>query len=79
MCTQQTGLKKLCIAGGVGLNSVANSRILRETPVRRAVYSARGGRRRWRARSGALGLQHVAGQAAELLHGPCLLGAPEFR
>jgi carbamoyltransferase len=28
----QTGLKNLCIAGGVGLNSVANSRILRETP-----------------------------------------------
>jgi carbamoyltransferase len=29
---QQTGLKRLCIAGGVGLNSVANSRILRDTP-----------------------------------------------
>lgn len=29
---QRTGLKRLCIAGGVGLNSVANSRILRETP-----------------------------------------------
>jgi carbamoyltransferase len=29
---RQTGMKKLCIAGGVGLNSVANSRILRETP-----------------------------------------------
>ena len=28
---KQTGLKQLCIAGGVGLNSVANSRILRET------------------------------------------------
>jgi len=28
---RQTGLKRLCIAGGVGLNSVANSRILRET------------------------------------------------
>jgi len=28
---KQTGMKKLCIAGGVGLNSVANSRILRET------------------------------------------------
>jgi carbamoyltransferase len=27
---KQTGLKKLCIAGGVGLNSVANTRILRE-------------------------------------------------
>lgn len=29
---EETGLKKLCIAGGVGLNSVANGRILRETP-----------------------------------------------
>lgn len=28
---RRTGLKKLCIAGGVALNSVANSRILRET------------------------------------------------
>jgi carbamoyltransferase len=27
----ETGLKKLCLAGGVALNSVANSRILRET------------------------------------------------
>src|SRR5215472_7405578 len=29
---KETGMKKLCIAGGVGLNSVANHRILRETP-----------------------------------------------
>ena len=29
---EKTGLKNLCIAGGVGLNSVANFRILRETP-----------------------------------------------
>jgi carbamoyltransferase len=29
---KETGLKNLCIAGGVGLNSVANHRILRETP-----------------------------------------------
>jgi len=28
---KETGLKRLCIAGGVGLNSVANNRILRET------------------------------------------------
>jgi carbamoyltransferase len=28
---KETGLRKLCIAGGVGLNSVANSRMLRET------------------------------------------------
>jgi carbamoyltransferase len=29
---RETGLTKLCMAGGVGLNSVANGRILRETP-----------------------------------------------
>ncbi len=29
---KETGLKKLCLAGGVGLNSVANGRILSETP-----------------------------------------------
>lgn len=28
---KETGMKRLCIAGGVGLNSVANHRILRET------------------------------------------------
>lgn len=30
---QETGLKRLCMAGGVALNSVANGKILRETPV----------------------------------------------
>ncbi len=29
---EKTGMKHLCIAGGVALNSVANGRILRETP-----------------------------------------------
>jgi len=29
---RETGLKRLCMAGGVGLNSVANTRILKETP-----------------------------------------------
>jgi len=29
---KKTGLKNLCMAGGVGLNSVANGRIVRETP-----------------------------------------------
>jgi carbamoyltransferase len=28
---KETGLKKLCVAGGVGLNSVANSRMVRES------------------------------------------------
>lgn len=30
---EQTGLTKLCLAGGVALNSAANGRILRETPI----------------------------------------------
>lgn len=30
---KKTGIKKLCIAGGVGLNSVANGRILKETGI----------------------------------------------
>ncbi len=29
---RETGFKRLCLAGGVGLNSVANTRLLRETP-----------------------------------------------
>ena len=29
---QETGLRRLCMAGGVALNSVANGRILREGP-----------------------------------------------
>jgi carbamoyltransferase len=29
---ERTGIKRLCMAGGVALNSVANGRILRETP-----------------------------------------------
>jgi carbamoyltransferase len=29
---KETGLKRLCMAGGVALNSVANSKILKETP-----------------------------------------------
>ena len=32
---RETGLKNLCMAGGVALNSVANGRILRETPFER--------------------------------------------
>ena len=31
---RETGLDKLCMAGGVALNSVANGRIIRETPMR---------------------------------------------
>jgi carbamoyltransferase len=31
---KETGLDRICLAGGVALNSVANGRIIRETPIR---------------------------------------------
>jgi len=31
---QETGLDRICMAGGVALNSVANGRIIKETPIR---------------------------------------------
>jgi len=40
---QKTGMKHLCIAGGVGLNSVANGRILRETEFEQLYIQAAAG------------------------------------
>ena len=41
---KETGMKKLCMAGGVALNCVANGRVLREVPFRRDLDSTG----RWR-------------------------------
>lgn len=60
---KETGLKKLCIAGGVGLNSVANGRILRETPFEELFIQPAAG-----DSGGALGA------ALQVYHG--LLGKP---
>jgi carbamoyltransferase len=60
---KETGLKKLCIAGGVGLNSVANGRILRETPIEELFIQPAAG-----DGGGALGA------ALQVYHG--LLGKP---
>ena len=38
---RETGLKNLCLAGGVALNGVANARILRETPSTSSTSSPR--------------------------------------
>ncbi len=54
---RETGLRDLCLAGGVALNCVGNGRILREGPFERDLDSAGGRRCRWRARRGA-GLWH---------------------
>jgi hypothetical protein len=72
---QLSGQKRLCIAGGVGLDSVANTRILRGTGLRDYSFSQQPSRR-WRRLAGrsAVGLQQLTRKAARLSHGPCLLG-----
>jgi carbamoyltransferase len=60
---QETGITNLCIAGGVGLNSRANGRILRETPFEKIFIQPAAG-----DGGGALGA------AMQVYHG--LLGQP---
>jgi carbamoyltransferase len=60
---RETGLKRLCIAGGVALNSVANARILKETPFEELFIQPAAG-----DGGGALG--------AALWANNCLLGNP---
>ena len=60
---RETGLDKLCMAGGVALNSVANGRIIRETPMRDVFVQPAAG-----DGGGALG-------AALFVH-HCVLGNP---
>ena len=61
---QETGLTKLCMAGGVALNCVANGRVIRETPDQGALGAARGRRRRRRRGRRPLHLQHARQAAA---------------
>ena len=53
---RETGMRDLCLAGGVALNCVGNGRILREGPFDRDLDSAGGRRcrRRARRRAGAV-------------------------
>jgi carbamoyltransferase len=60
---RQTGLTRLCLAGGVALNSVANARILRETPFKELYVQPSAG-----DGGGALGAALVAWH--------CALGKP---
>ena len=53
---RETGMRDLCLAGGVALNCVGNGRILREGPVRADLDSAGGGRC-----GGALGVALASG------------------
>ena len=61
---EETGLTKLCMAGGVALNCVANGRVIRETPDEGALGAARGRRRGRRGGRRPLRLQHDPQAAA---------------
>jgi carbamoyltransferase len=60
---RETGMERLCLAGGVALNSVANGRVMRETPFRDVFIQPAAG-----DGGGALG--------AALFAQHCVLGAP---
>ena len=51
---QQTGSRRLALAGGVALNCVANTRLLADSPFEEILGAAGGRRRRYRARRCAL-------------------------
>ncbi len=59
----RTGSKNLCIAGGVGLNSVANGRILRETPFERVFVVPAAGDNGISLGCAYYGLEHFGGAA----------------
>jgi carbamoyltransferase len=73
---ERTGMKNLCMAGGVALNCVANGRIVREGPfenlwVQPAAGDAGG------ALGAALFLEQLRARPTRALpHGPRLLGTP---
>ena len=56
---QETGLRRLALAGGVALNCTANGKLIRSASLRRSLRAARGRRRRRRSRRRAL--SHFAG------------------
>ena len=72
---KEFGVKRLCMAGGVALNSVANGRIVRETPIEELYIqpsAGDGGGADW---GGTLCLSHCFGQATAIRNGTRLLGA----
>ena len=70
-----TGMKNLCMAGGVAMNCVANTRILHESGFEQFYAQLAPGDGGGSAGRGVVGLQHAAGQAAQLSDGRgCVLG-----
>jgi carbamoyltransferase len=60
---RETGLNKLCLAGGVALNSVANGRILRETPFEEIYVQPSAGDGGGSLGGALVGWHHVVGKS----------------
>ena len=67
---ERTGAEYLCIAGGVGLNSLANWRIMREVPYKDIFVQPASGERWHIAGRGVLPVEHHHGQRTQIRHGP---------
>ena len=75
---RETGFKRLSIAGGVGLNSVANTRLLSETPFEEIFVQPAAGDGGEAVGRSSLGLQQFAGKASYFRDAARLLGAVQF-
>ena len=74
-----TGMKHLCMAGGVALNSVANTRILHESGFEELYIQPAAGDGGGALGAASVGLQHAAGQAAQLSRWSMLTGGERTR
>lgn len=70
----QTGIRDLCIAGGVGLNCVANMRLLQETPIERIFIQPAAGDDGQALGNALFGYHHLLGQKRKQLDFNVYLG-----
>ncbi len=61
---RETGMKHLCLAGGVALNCVANGRVLKEVPFENIWIQPAAGRCRWITRCRACDLASLSREAS---------------
>ena len=69
-----TGIKDLCIAGGVGFNCVANTRILEDTPVRNLFVQPAAGDQGQALGNALYGYHYLLGKPRELIMTNAYLG-----
>jgi carbamoyltransferase len=71
---RETGIRDLCIAGGVGLNCLANTRILRDTPVQNLFVQPAAGDQGQALGNALYGYHHIFGKPRGLVMTNAYLG-----